>query len=437
MPWPEDDADSQAKGRGTRRSTWIKLLIYLLTTVACATLVLATYLQREERQEAAGVVSNADRRAAEGGAARQAAAKERTGDEAWCAPGDDAGDCSALVALARSTGLAGNWTKRAGWLSGASVCGWYGVLCGPGGRVTEVDLGSNHLLGILPRGLSRLEHLRVLNLDNNLLRGWLPPDLQFPQLQRLNVGYNRGLQGTLPDLARATPGLTHLFVNFCAFTGSVAWLGGLRELQSAYLCGNHLRGPVPDLHNCHALEFLDLNNNRFDGDHPSLAGLQALRYVDLSRNELHGTVPDLRGHPQLQYLLLNDNKIAGELPSLGECHELHSVDLKNNRFVGGVPRFSLPKLQYLDLAHNDLSGTLPITAGRVMFDAPGIGYIGLDHNDFEGSLGGASTEHAMERAPDLLGVNIAHNRLTAVHPSVCAAWPKIFAEGTSAAMENG
>ena len=51
---------------------------------------------------------------------------------ALCAAHDNPDDCDALVSLARATDST-SWLHGNGWLSGSSVCTWYGVDCQGGG----------------------------------------------------------------------------------------------------------------------------------------------------------------------------------------------------------------------------------------------------------------------------------------------------------------
>jgi len=91
-----------------------------------------------------------------------------------CASHDDASDCAALVAFAKSTGYQG-WHNNKGWLTGSSICTWYGIKCGSkqslsagkkaGGRVSEISLKSNNLKGSLPPQIGDLQSLTKLDLD--------------------------------------------------------------------------------------------------------------------------------------------------------------------------------------------------------------------------------------------------------------------------------
>ena len=60
--------------------------------------------------------------------------------------GDAATDRAALVALYNATGGA-NWGNNRKWLSNAPMGEWHGVTTVSDGRVTHLNLDSNHLTG--------------------------------------------------------------------------------------------------------------------------------------------------------------------------------------------------------------------------------------------------------------------------------------------------
>ena len=106
--------------------------------------------------------------------------------------GAHAAECAALVALAHATGPVSRWPSYGGWLSGAPHCGWHGVACDAAGRVTELSLDLNQLVGMLPAALGDLARLRTLSLRHNGLRGGVPAELgRLRRLRRLCVPAQR------------------------------------------------------------------------------------------------------------------------------------------------------------------------------------------------------------------------------------------------------
>ena len=89
---------------------------------------------------------------------------------------DGASDRDALEALYDST--AGTyWATITNWLSDEPFGSWYGVTTDENGRVTELDLSSNYLIGALPPEMCSLSKLEFLELRGNELSGEIPRSL--------------------------------------------------------------------------------------------------------------------------------------------------------------------------------------------------------------------------------------------------------------------
>lgn len=55
-----------------------------------------------------------------------------------------------------------NWKNNGGWLSGDTICKWFGVECDSLGRLVALKLNENNLMGLLPSELSLLTSLGEL-----------------------------------------------------------------------------------------------------------------------------------------------------------------------------------------------------------------------------------------------------------------------------------
>jgi hypothetical protein len=104
------------------------------------------------------------------------------------------GECAALLAL-YSTTLGLEWENRTNWLTinpTISPCDWYGVVCAAG-HVRELRLGSNRLRGSVPRSVASLTQLTTLLLNDNHVRGDLPPELcdLANTLRTVDLAYNQ------------------------------------------------------------------------------------------------------------------------------------------------------------------------------------------------------------------------------------------------------
>ena len=182
------------------------------------------------------------------------------------------GDCKALLAL--KDDLAGAVTLN--WGLGTPITSWDGVTVGgTPRRVTELDLESRNLTGVVPAGLGDLTGLERLALTHNLLTGPIPARLaELVELTRLELSHNR-LSGPIPPE-----------------------LGRLSNLRFLWILGNgSLTGPIPaELGSLTSLQGLDLRNNALTGTIPwELGELSNLGFLTLSGNSLEGCIrPSLR-----------------------------------------------------------------------------------------------------------------------------------------------
>ena len=162
--------------------------------------------------------------------------------------GGVASDRAALVALYNAT-EGGSWITRTNWLSGRPLDEWHGVTTDSDGRVTALDLSSNHLEGALPAALGDLSNLRALNLGGNgssRLTGPIPAALgDLTNLESLVLNNNE-LTGPIPAWLGDLSNLKGLDLSFNDLTGPIpAWLGDLTNLSVLSLRANQMTGCVP------------------------------------------------------------------------------------------------------------------------------------------------------------------------------------------------
>lgn len=114
-----------------------------------------------------------------------------------------------------------------------------------------------------------------------------------------------------------------------------------------------------------SLKKLDLSGLELRGKIPSwLSELRYLEYLNLRGNKLKGLRPHLR---DLAYLDLAYNNLLGSIPeALRGCKKLKYLDLSNNRLTGVIPDWlgELILLETLILADNYLTGSIPEPLGN-------------------------------------------------------------------------
>jgi hypothetical protein len=215
-----------------------------------------------------------------------------------------------------------DWYRNDYWKSTAAICDWYGVGC-EDGKVVLINLEANHLTGRPNQGLFDLPNLKVLWLGSNNI------DFSFR-----NIGSARNLM----ELQLDQIGLK-----------SVEGLDAAKGLVSLDLSFNLLEGAFPEeLLALENMRVLNLRSNSFNGPlPPSFANQRFLRHLRLDDNEFWGALPSYSDSTVLWNLYLGSNSIDGAIP---------------NNFLGSVP--SHAKV-LIDLAGNELSGTVPSSLGRL------------------------------------------------------------------------
>ena len=223
-------------------------------------------------------------------------------------------------------------------------------------------------------GISINEGLLVkLDLQNNNLRGALPPELgNLRNLQTLFLTLNEGVTGPIPPELGNLEQIWLLFLNNNSLSGSIpSELGNLDQLQFLNLSGNSLTGPIPsELGDPEILQILQLSNNSLSGSIPSeLENLEYLTDLRLFDNSFSGSIPSELGNlERLRNLWLFDNSLTGPIPpELGSLEQLQRLRLQNNSLSESIPPElgDLEQLRVLELSRNSLSGPIPSELGNL------------------------------------------------------------------------
>lgn len=252
---------------------------------------------------------------------------------------DDASNLSErdILELLYDRGGGVGWHARDNWMSGSSICEWYGIDCNENGSVTSVQLGGNQLVGSFPTEMYLLPNLVHLKLYSNTLY------FNFDGIENAKKLKTLGLDNT---------GLT-----------SLSGVGGARSLQELNVASNKLSDAIPEeLSRLVNLQTLDISRNNFKGYLPYwLRSLISLTTFTASHNKFSGPVDDFASLRDLIYLDLSHNKLTGSVPATllksAPADQKLVVDLSSNSLTGQVPA-ALSRLSRLSLQvqDNQISG---------------------------------------------------------------------------------
>ncbi|KAL1111093.1 hypothetical protein V6Z11_D02G034100 [Gossypium hirsutum] len=277
----------------------------------------------------------------------------------------------------------------------------------------SLTLSYNDLQGSLDtKGLNNLTNLKKLDLSGN----------QIESFQSFKDG------GRILELTH----LEELYLDDNLFNTSVfASLNKLSNLKSLSLWGNELKGSIDmkgwcDLRN---LEVLDVSGNALEGMLPHcFSNLTSLRELDISRN--HFQIPlsfaPFANLSNLKALLSNENKMVTEpsfytsIPkfqleviSLPKCITSQQLSCKLPTFL-----YYQYDLRYVDLSHNNFSGTVPTW---LLENNTKLEDLILKGNSFTGPLSLPSAPNSKVSL-----IDISQNKLQGQIPAnVCSPFPHL------------
>lgn len=201
--------------------------------------------------------------------------------------------------------------------------------------------------------------------------------------------------------------VTAISLNNSNLTGKLPALN-LPELEKLELGLNALSGPVPSFAGCPKLRVLYLASNKLECDYQSINFEQTPHLVklDLSLNKLYGNFKEPAIY-KLKELNLASNQLSGSLPSLRTIGgSLEVLNLSNNRLTGYFPVMAAANvLQVLNVSHNQLQGNLPASL-NVMFK--NLSVLDISHNKFYGYV---PDFNGFNKLSDLL---LGHNEFSGI-----------------------
>ncbi|GAU28549.1 hypothetical protein TSUD_268880 [Trifolium subterraneum] len=274
--------------------------------------------------------------------------------------------------------------------------------------LTYLDLSYNAIEGFIPSSIGEFCHLNIPDLSENNMTGALPEFLQgidncpsrkpLPNLAYFIMRYNQ-LHGKIPYWLVQLESLDTLDLSHNLLEGLIpASLGSLQNLMTLELEGNKLNGTLPiSLGQLSKLSYLDVSSNQLTGV------LEYVVAVDLSYNLLDRQIPVFR--PGFLLLDLSHNLFSGRIPAnLANCSFLDVLDLGNNNMFG-----TIPGLETINIGNNILSGIIPLQFSECF---PLLRILILRSNAFSGEL---SLEFSKLRSLQVL--DLARNDLSGSIPA--------------------
>ncbi|PON54668.1 Mitogen-activated protein kinase kinase kinase [Parasponia andersonii] len=230
-------------------------------------------------------------------------------------------------------------------------------------HIQSITFTGQDLDGELPSALSKLPHLKEVNLGRNYLSGSIPREWASTKLEQLVISANN-LSGPIPGYLGNITTLRLLAMESNLFSGTIPpEFGKLVDLKVFRISSNNFTGRMPDFGSWKQLEKLEIEASGFNGPIPSslstLNKLTELRISDL--NGESSDFPDLRNMTNVNRLMLKSCNIRGNIPEyMRNLTNLSVLDLSFNKLEGPVPNFeNIMALDTIYLTSNLLSGNIP------------------------------------------------------------------------------
>ncbi|KAG6632579.1 receptor-like protein 3 [Carya illinoinensis] len=300
--------------------------------------------------------------------------------------------------------------------------------------------GFNSLSGLIPHDIYSATRLEEISLPSNNLTGPISNDIvNLTKLTCLEL-YENELSGRLPvDIGKLNR-LKHLFLDTNHLTGSLPpSLMNCTNLMTLKLGLNFFEGDISTLNfsRLHQLATLDLWNNKFTGSFPvSLSSCKSLRAIRIALNQLEGQIPpEVVQLKFLSFFSLGYNRltnVTGAINILMRCKSLSVLLLTQNFLNEALPTedsIVVPdgfrNLQYLGLAHCQLTGQLPIWLSKLKK----LEILSLGFNRITGSIPGW-----LSTLPRLSCIKLSHNLIIGEFPKELCALPALISK--HALMDN-
>ena len=229
--------------------------------------------------------------------------------------------------------------------------------------VVEIYLASNNLRGALEPFIWNLTKLSKLNLQGNELTGLLTDFLP---------------QKVLP--------IQSLVLKRTKIFGPVPWktLAGYENLTMLEIGHTKLNGTIDkEIGNLFCLQVLTIEATKIRGRLPtSIKQLTNLYAIDFSFLQLKGSLNLFYAMSKLKFALLENNELTGQLPYdfASRFKKLELFEIAHNQLSGTLPKNVQfpPSLKVIDIRRNGLQGEIPTSMLRGSY----VYYIDFSRNQF-------------------------------------------------------
>ena len=351
-------------------------------------------------------------------------------------------DSTALVDLYNATNSPG-WAHHTNWITGP-LSSWYGVKLDTLGRVTDLNLDSNNLTGVLPASMGNMIKMQNLLLNANKLTGPVPTSFNnYTRILKLDLSDNRfnfdGIEQLDPGiLSYSTLGIQRGLP--IAFTGGkiiISGAGGTPAYRTYSLSGaGAISNDSAFTISASGTYFATVTNSKIAGlqlysdtivvtltkafvadsnavvafynatggpawtNHTNwltsaplgswygitLGANGMVTNINLPGNNLTGQIPanlTITSLIFLKQLNISSNQLNGRIPpKTGTLNRLVEINLSHNSFTGTLPDFSKLTLDTANFSYNQLSGN------AMLFTSVKYEYLG--HNNLTSVSHGAN-----------------------------------------------
>ncbi|KAI3942263.1 hypothetical protein MKW92_006430 [Papaver armeniacum] len=260
-----------------------------------------------------------------------------------------------------------NHDELVSWVQNTDCCHWGGVSCdskpnrvaglmfiggGNSGQIPSsvgdlpylvafVFRNSKNITGSIPRSITKLKHLALLDLGAMSLSGPVPDFLnQLTALTDLDLSYNQ-FSGSIPPSLSDLKNIGNIFLDGNKLTGQFPEsFGRFTGMDMLHLSRNKLTGPIPKSLGALNVIEIDLSRNKLVGDASMLFNPNhgSTTYIDLSRNQLEFDLTKVKFPKYLNWVDISHNKVFGRIPDeIKDLDNLYNLKAGYNRLCGKIP----------------------------------------------------------------------------------------------------